>query len=196
MRNKPKQTKQQHLQQQQYFLFLSAFAPFPDHEEKRRMPPEKRHSQSWSAVPDTAFEVIPPLPGRSPSEAIHILPDEAQHFPIDFKQLLQLVRTGKSVLVTGAAGFVGANLVMALLRKNPDIQIVGLDNLNDYYDVGIKEYRLAQIEQLAGKSGHAGQLNGQYHIRQSRPFLVRQRSYRIVPFPDGARGGKKSIPLL
>ena len=56
---------------------------------------------------------------------------------------------GKTVLVTGAAGFVGANLVMALLRKNPDIQIVGLDNLNDYHDVGIKEYRLAQIEQLA-----------------------------------------------
>lgn len=55
----------------------------------------------------------------------------------------------KIILVTGAAGFIGANLVMELLRSVDSIQIVGLDNLNDYYDVAIKEYRLQQIEQLA-----------------------------------------------
>lgn len=55
---------------------------------------------------------------------------------------------GKTVLVTGAAGFVGANLVTALLRRGENIRVVGLDNLNDYYDVGIKEYRLAQIEKI------------------------------------------------
>ncbi|MBE6655686.1 MAG: NAD-dependent epimerase/dehydratase family protein [Ruminococcaceae bacterium] len=55
----------------------------------------------------------------------------------------------KSILVTGAAGFVGSNLVMELLRTVPSVKIVGLDNMNDYYDVSIKEYRLAEIEKLA-----------------------------------------------
>ena len=55
----------------------------------------------------------------------------------------------KTLLVTGAAGFIGANLVMELLRKVKGVQIVGLDNMNNYYDVSIKEYRLQQIEKLA-----------------------------------------------
>ncbi len=57
--------------------------------------------------------------------------------------------TNKTVLVTGAAGFIGANLVMELLRTQENVQIVGVDNLNDYYDVSIKEYRLGEIETLA-----------------------------------------------
>ena len=61
--------------------------------------------------------------------------------------------TGKTVLVTGAAGFIGANLVLALLAGEEDVTVVGLDNLNDYYDVSLKEYRLAQIEKAAGGSG-------------------------------------------
>lgn len=55
----------------------------------------------------------------------------------------------KTILVTGAAGFIGANLVKELLRTVQNIHIVGLDNMNDYYDVSIKEYRLEEIEQLA-----------------------------------------------
>ncbi len=58
---------------------------------------------------------------------------------------------GKKILITGAAGFVGSNLVMELLRTVSDIHIVGLDNMNDYYDVSIKEYRLAEIEKLAAE---------------------------------------------
>lgn len=57
--------------------------------------------------------------------------------------------TGKTILVTGAAGFIGSNLVMELLRTVDNVTIVGLDNMNDYYDVSIKEYRLLEIDKLA-----------------------------------------------
>lgn len=55
------------------------------------------------------------------------------------------------ILVTGAAGFIGSNLVMELLREVHPVHIIGIDNMNDYYDVSIKEYRLQQIEELAAQ---------------------------------------------
>ena len=48
----------------------------------------------------------------------------------------------KTVLVTGAAGFIGSNLCKRLLNDHKDIKVIGIDNMNDYYDVRIKEYRL------------------------------------------------------
>lgn len=53
------------------------------------------------------------------------------------------------MLVTGAAGFIGAALVERLLSTESGLVLVGLDNLNDYYDLSLKEYRLASIEKLA-----------------------------------------------
>ena len=55
--------------------------------------------------------------------------------------------TGKTILVTGAAGFIGANLVRRLYEMAEGISVVGLDSMNDYYDVSLKEYRLAQLQQ-------------------------------------------------
>lgn len=54
----------------------------------------------------------------------------------------------KTILITGAAGFIGSNLVMELLREVDPVHIIGIDNMNDYYDVSIKEYRLQQVEEL------------------------------------------------
>ncbi len=56
---------------------------------------------------------------------------------------------GKSILVTGAAGFIGSYLVMDLLSRLDSVHVIGLDNVNDYYDVSLKEYRLREIENLA-----------------------------------------------
>ncbi len=57
---------------------------------------------------------------------------------------------GKTVLVTGAAGFIGSNLVKRLFRDVPGVKIVGIDSLTDYYDVRIKHARLEEIERLGG----------------------------------------------
>lgn len=53
-----------------------------------------------------------------------------------------------TIFITGSSGFIGANLVLKLLKENDHIHIIGIDNMNDYYDVTIKKYRLKQIEEM------------------------------------------------
>lgn len=55
----------------------------------------------------------------------------------------------KTILITGSAGFIGSNLVERLLTTESPVKIVGLDSVNDYYDVRLKEYRLSRLEQFA-----------------------------------------------
>ncbi len=62
----------------------------------------------------------------------------------------------KNILVTGSAGFIGANLVMRLLKDMTEGSIVGLDNLNNYYDVSLKEYRLNEIEKSVPSGKDSG----------------------------------------
>ena len=54
----------------------------------------------------------------------------------------------KTVFITGAAGFIGSNLCKRLLQESDDIKVVGIDNLNDYYDVRLKAYRLSELERF------------------------------------------------
>lgn len=57
----------------------------------------------------------------------------------------------KTVFVTGSAGFIGSNLILELLRTQSPIHIIGIDNMNDYYDVSIKEWRIKEIEKCLAK---------------------------------------------
>ena len=56
---------------------------------------------------------------------------------------------GKTILVTGAAGFIGSNLVKRLLKDFEQIKIIGIDSITDYYDVNLKQERLKEIEGLS-----------------------------------------------
>lgn len=67
------------------------------------------------------------------------------------KDMQKIDLKGKTVLVTGAAGFIGSNLVIELFKTIDDIKIVGIDNMNNYYDVSIKEWRLKEIEKIGGQ---------------------------------------------
>ncbi len=60
--------------------------------------------------------------------------------------------SGKTILVTGSPGFIGANLVLRLLKEMAGGTVISLDNMNDYYDPALKEYRLGRIEEAAKAS--------------------------------------------
>ena len=62
----------------------------------------------------------------------------------------------KVILITGAAGFIGSNLAKNILQKDSEVQVIGVDNLNDYYDVSLKEYRLKELENWDHFSFHKG----------------------------------------
>ena len=78
------------------------------------------------------------------------------------KQNLDL--QNKTILITGAAGFIGAALTQRVCRENPSSKIIGLDSVNDYYDVSLKEYRLAQLAQLPNFTFIKGNLADKYLI--------------------------------
>lgn len=73
---------------------------------------------------------------------------------------------GKTVFITGASGFIGSNLAKRILATEPDTKVIGLDNMNDYYDVRIKEARLAELQQFPQYTFIKGNLADKALIQQ------------------------------
>ena len=97
------------------------------------------------------------------------------------------------ILVTGAAGFIGSNLVLRLLKTEPEAQIVGLDSVNDYYDVRLKEYRLQQIEKAAGAEGRWLFVKGNLADKPLIDKLFEQHKFDIVVNLAAQAGVRYSI---
>lgn len=78
--------------------------------------------------------------------------------------LYNVLLEGKTVLVTGAAGFIGANLVKRLLKDFENIRIIGVDNLTDYYDVSLKWERLQELGIQCGQCGNYVRSDYRFHF--------------------------------
>jgi nucleoside-diphosphate-sugar epimerase len=103
----------------------------------------------------------------------------------------------KAILVTGAAGFIGSNLVKRLFNDAKGATIVGIDNMNDYYDVSLKEYRLEQLIIENGKwtiNGNSWQfVKGDIADRQTVDQLFEQYQFDIVVNLAAQAGVRYSI---
>lgn len=92
------------------------------------------------------------------------------------QQIQKGTKMKKTVFITGASGFIGANLARRILTDEPDTRVVGLDNMNDYYDVRIKEARLGELSQFANYTFIKGNLADKALIteifQQYRPEVV------------------------
>ena len=101
---------------------------------------------------------------------------------------------GKSILVTGSAGFIGSNLVKQLFKDAAGAHIVGFDNVNDYYDVSLKEYRLSELDSLAtGFSGTYEFVRGNLADRELLISLFKKHHFNVVVNLAAQAGVRYSI---
>lgn len=102
---------------------------------------------------------------------------------------------GKTVLVTGAAGFIGSNLVKALLNSVSSVTVIGLDNMNDYYDVSLKEFRLHEIKTLAAAKAesHWQFIRGNIADKALVDSLFEQHNFDVVVNLAAQAGVRYSI---
>ncbi len=98
--------------------------------------------------------------------------------------------SGKTVLVTGAAGFIGSNLVKKLLATYDDLRIVGIDNMNDYYDVRIKEMRLGELEPYGRRFVF---VRGDIADRETIDKLFAENAFAVVVNLAAQAGVRNSI---
>lgn len=98
----------------------------------------------------------------------------------------------KTILVTGAAGFIGSNLVKRLLQDVKNAAIIGIDNMNDYYDVSLKEYRLNEIEEI-NSSNSWSFIKGDIADRQTIAAIFDEHEPQIVVNLAAQAGVRYSI---
>ncbi len=99
----------------------------------------------------------------------------------------------KRILITGAAGFIGANLVTELVKRYPDCKILGIDNMNNYYDVWIKEYRLDKIAEVVNSDDQFELIRGSIADRDVVERIFREFNPQVVVNLAAQAGVRYSI---